>query len=464
MAILRTPVALRGEGLTTVAEFTVETDAAIPFVLSYGASYRAAPPAIDAEVMLKRTEVFWRRWSSRCSYEGRWAPAVSRSLITLKALTYAPTGGMVAAPTTSLPERLGGVRNWDYRFCWLRDATFTLLALMNAHYFEEAEAWRSWLQRAVAGSPEQTQIMYGVAGERRLDEMTIPWLPGFSGSHPVRIGNAAAGQLQLDVYGEVMDALYHARRGGLGADAGSWALQSKLLEHVARVWRQPDQGMWEVRAGPRHFTYSKVMAWVAVDRAIQGMEQFHLKGPIRQWRQLRRRIHEDVCRNGFNARLNSFVQCYGSRELDASLLLMPLTGFLPAEDPRIRGTLAAIERHLTVDGLVLRYRSRSLVDGLPRGEGFFLACSFWLVDNLVLQGRREEAAGLFERLLSLRNDVGLLSEQYDVPARRMLGNFPQAYSHVGLINTAFNLTHRENPVRQRSRHGAVSSRPAPASG
>jgi GH15 family glucan-1,4-alpha-glucosidase len=449
MVVLRTSAPLKGEGLTTVSRFTIGAGETIPFVLSYGSSYSPIEPPGDVTEMLERTESFWQKWADRCSYSGEWSDAVTRSLITLKALTYAPTGGIVAAPTTSLPERLGGVRNWDYRICWLRDATIVLLALMHAEYIEEAEAWRRWLQRAVAGSPDQAQIMYGLAGERRLDEWVVEWLPGYAGSHPVRIGNAAAGQFQLDIYGEVIDAMHQARKGGLESDAVTWAIQSAMLEHLVSVWTKPDQGIWEVRSGPRHFTYSKVMAWVAVDRAIRSVEQFRLKGPVRRWRALRKRIHDEVCHKSFNARLNSFVQSYGSRELDASLLLIPSTGFLPPEDPRVRGTLEAIERHLTVDGLVLRYRSKRVVDGLPRGEGFFLACSFWLADNYVMQGRREEARALFERLLALRNDVGLLSEQYDLRAHRMLGNFPQAFSHVGLINTAFNLTQDSSPARQR---------------
>jgi len=450
MTVLRTAVPLRGEGLTTTAGFTVEAGTSIPFVLTYGPSYHAVPAPVHAVKMLNATEAFWRGWARRCSYAGEWSEPVLRSLVTLKALIYAPTGGIVAAPTTSLPEHIGGVRNWDYRVCWLRDATLTLLALMNAHYFDEAESWRRWLQRAVAGSPEQAQIMYGLAGERRLDELTVDWLPGYGHSRPVRIGNAAAAQLQLDVYGEVVDALHHARLSGLHFDAATWAIQCKMLDHLESIWSKPDQGIWEVRGRRRHFTYSKVMAWVAMDRAIRSIERFHVEGPLRRWRALRKRIHDDVCRNGFNTRLNSFVQSYGSRELDASLLLIPLTGFLRADDPRVRGTLAAIERHLTVDGLVLRYRSKRAVDGLPRGEGFFLACSFWLADNLVLQGRRDEARALFERLLALRNDVGLLSEEYDIRAQRMLGNFPQAFSHIGLVNTAFNLTSHASPARQRS--------------
>jgi GH15 family glucan-1,4-alpha-glucosidase len=449
MTVLTTSAPLQGEGLTTVSRFTVGAGEMIPFVLSYGSSYSPIEPPGDVSAMLEGTEAFWRQWTNRCSYTGQWSDAVLRSLITLKALTYAPTGGIVAAPTTSLPERLGGVRNWDYRICWLRDATIVLLALMHAEYLEEAEAWRRWLQRAVAGSPDQAQIMYGLAGERRLDERIAEWLPGYADSRPVRIGNAAAGQFQLDIYGEVIDALHQARKGGLESDAATWAIQRVMLDHLASVWTKPDQGIWEVRSRPRHFTYSKIMVWVAMDRAIRSAEQFGFDGPVRRWRTLRKRIHDEVCRKGFNARLKSFVQSYGSRELDASLLLIPLTGFLPPEDPRVQGTVAAIERHLTVDGLVLRYRSKPAVDGLPRGEGFFLACSFWLADNYVLQGRRDEARALFERLLALRNDVGLLSEQYDLRAHRMLGNFPQAFSHVGLVNTAFNLTRHAGPARQR---------------
>ena len=459
MAVLRTRAPLRGQGLTTTSSFTIEQGHSIPFALSYAPSHRAIPPRLNAKAALRETEASWRQWAGRCSYAGEWTDAVQRSLITLKSLTYAPTGGIVAAPTTSLPERLGGVRNWDYRYCWLRDATITLLALMNAHYFEEAEAWRRWLQRAVAGSPEQAQIMYGLGGERRLDELIVDWLPGYARSRPVRIGNAAAAQFQLDVYGEVIDTLYHARQGGLDADEVSWALQRKMLEHLAKVWAEPDQGLWEVRGGRRHFTYSKVMTWVAIDRAIRSVEQFKVDGPLDAWRKLRRRIHADICSNGYNMRLRSFVQSYGSRELDASLLLIPLTGFLPPNDPRVIGTLAAIERHLTVDGLVLRYRSKRVVDGLPRGEGYFLACSFWLADNLILQGRHEEARDLFLRLLALRNDVGLLAEEYDLRGRRMLGNFPQAFSHVGLVNTAFNLTRPASPMRQRSEGKAVPPPP-----
>ena len=456
MAVLRAGVPVQGEGMKTVARFTVEAGATVSFVLTHTASHLSVPEPVDAIAALEATATFWRDWSDRCSMTGEWSDAVRRSLITLKALTYAPTGGIVAAPTTSLPEKLGGVRNWDYRYCWLRDATLTLLALMDANYFDEAQEWRRWLQRAIAGSPAQTQIMYGIAGERRLAEWEVTWLPGYEGSRPVRIGNAAAGQLQLDVYGEVMDALHQARKGGLESDEVTWALQRALLTHLESVWSAPDDGIWEVRGGRRHFTHSKVMAWVAVDRAIKGVETFGLPGPLERWRDLRQRIHADVCDNGFDAEANSFVQSYGSKELDASLLLVPLTGFLPVQDPRVHGTIAAIGRHLTVDGLVLRYRTHTADDGLPPGEGPFLACSFWLADCFVLQGRLGEARALFERLLALRNDVGLLSEEYDTVQKRLVGNFPQAFSHVGLVNTALNLTRAQSPAKQRGADESAS--------
>ena len=381
---------------------------------------------------------------------GKWAGAVTRSLITLKALTYAPTGGLVAAPTTSLPEHLGGVRNWDYRFCWLRDATITLLALMNAGYYDEARAWRNWLLRAGAGSPSQLQIMYGLAGERRLTEYEIEWLPGYERSRPVRIGNAAHGQLQLDVYGEVIDALHQARRGGIKQSREDWDFQRALLTHLESVWQQPDQGMWEVRGEPRPFTYSRVMAWVAFNRAIRSVELFGLDGPVARWRAMCRKIHDDVCAHGFDRKLGSFVQSYGSKQLDASLLLIPTVGFLPATDPRIQGTVRAIEKRLLVDGLVRRYDTHSGHDGLPDGEGVFLACSFWLADAYVLMNRYDDAQRLFERLLDIRNDVGLLAEEYDTRAQRMVGNFPQAFSHVALINTAQNLARAAKPARQRA--------------
>jgi GH15 family glucan-1,4-alpha-glucosidase len=439
MTVLRTPVALRGEGLTTVAEFAVAAGETVPFVLTHGASHLPPPPAIDALAALPRTEGFWRDWSARGSYRGPDRPAVQRSLITLKALTYAPTGGIVAAPTTSLPEALGGGRNWDYRYCWLRDATLTLLALMGGGYFEEAQAWRDWLHRSIAGSPEQIQIMYGLAGERHLVEWEADWLPGYQGARPVRIGNAAHDQLQLDVYGEVADALHQARAGGLAAVSESWQLQRKLTSHLADIWDQPDEGIWETRGGRRHFTHSKVMAWVAIDRAVRSAERFGLDGPLDRWRALRATMHASICERGFDRGRNSFTQSYGSRELDASLLLIPLVGFLPPTDPRVRGTLAAIERDLLVDGFVRRYDTADGKDGLAPGEGAFLACSFWLADNYVLQGRLSEARALFDRLLALRNDVGLLAEEYDPQARRQVGNFPQAFSHIALVNTALKL-------------------------
>jgi GH15 family glucan-1,4-alpha-glucosidase len=449
MTVLRTTVPLQGVDLKTCARFEVDAGTTVPFVLTHSPSHLDLPAPIDATAALEKTTQFWKDWSGKSTARGAWSDAVQRSLVTLKALIYEPTGGMVAAPTTSLPEQLGGVRNWDYRFCWLRDATLTLFALMNAGYYDEASAWREWLVRAVAGSPEQVQIMYGLAGERRLPEMTLGWLKGYEGSAPVRVGNAAAEQLQLDVYGELMDALHQARKGGLAAYDAAWNVQSKLTEHLEAVWNEPDEGLWEVRSGRRQFTYSKIMAWVALDRAIKGVEMFGLAGPVDRWRETRGHIHEDVCARGFSPKLGSFVQDYGSSELDASLLLIPMTGFLPASDPRVVGTVAAIQRHLMSDGLVLRYSTHRSRDGLPPGEGSFLACSFWLADNLALQQRWDEAIGLFERLLALRNDVGLLAEEYDPRTRRMTGNFPQAFSHVALVNTAYNLAARDKPAVQR---------------
>ena len=448
--VLTTDVELHGEGLTTVGRFAIGAGETATFVLAYAPSHLPDPPAIDPHAALAETEAFWRDWSGRCTYRGPQAEAVTRSLLTLKALTYAPTGGLVAAPTTSLPEHLGGTRNWDYRFCWLRDATLTLLALLDAGYHEEAGAWRDWLLRAVAGSPSQIRIMYGLAGERRLPEMELPWLPGYEGSTPVRIGNGAADQLQLDVFGEVMDAIYQARQAGLSPSEDGWALQRALVGHLETIWEQPDDGIWEVRGGRRHFTHSKMMAWVAVDRTIRSAEEQHLAGPIDAWRSLRTRIHEDVCRRGFDAQQGAFVQSYGDTTLDAALLVMPLVGFLPATDRRVLGTVSAIERDLVVDGYVKRYDTHVTRDGLPPGEGTFLACTFWLADNMVLQGRRAEAEALFDRLLAIRNDVGLLAEEYDPVARRQLGNFPQAFSHLALVGTALNLTRVESsPTAQR---------------
>ena len=437
--LLRTTVKLEGVDLSTQASFTVNAGETVPFVLTHGPSHIAPCPAIDPFAALAQCSAEWLAWSDKCQHVGQWREPVQRSLITLKALTYAPTGGIVAAPTTSLPEQLGGVRNWDYRFCWLRDATLTVLTFLRAGYLEEAQAWRSWLVRAVAGSTDQIQIMYGIAGERMLDEKTIDWLPGFEGSAPVRVGNQAATQLQLDTYGELMDALYQARCGGLAADDDAWALQCNLLKHLEVIWQQPDEGIWEVRGGAQQFTSSKLMAWVAVDRCIKTVEQFNMPGPVEHWRVLRDQIHADVCGKGFNAELNSFVQTYGGDQLDASLLAVGLLGFLPHDDPRVVGTVAAVEKYLLQDGLVLRYRTQQTKDGLPPGEGAFLACSFWLVDNWVLQGRMDDAEKMYRHLLSLRNDLGLLSEEYDPNLKRMLGNFPQAFSHMSMVFTAYSL-------------------------
>jgi GH15 family glucan-1,4-alpha-glucosidase len=450
MAVLRTPVPLKGESMRTLGRFTVEAGETVPFVLAYGPSHRDPPSPIDPVAALSATEAFWGEWCGKAATDGALRGPVMRSLITLKALTFAPTGGIVAAPTTSLPETLGGIRNWDYRFCWLRDATLTLLALMNAGFYEEARAWRDWLMRAVAGTPAQAQIMYGIAGERRLTEWEIPWLGGYEASQPVRIGNAAHDQLQLDVYGEVIDTFYQALRMGLPADPQGWRVQRVLLGELARVWRHPDRGIWESRGEPRHYTYSKVMAWVAFDRAVRMVEEFGLDGPVDKWRALRDEVHADVIAKAYDAELGSFVQSYGSKRLDASLLLIATTGFVDPRDPRIQGTVAAIERRLVVGGFVMRYDPAETETGLTAGEGAFLACSFWLADAYVLLGRRQEAESLFERLLSIRNDLGLLAEEYDPALRRQLGNFPQAFSHVALINTAHNLTRVDKPAEQRS--------------
>lgn len=450
MVVLQASVPLHGENLKTVSEFTLNPGETASFVLAYGPSHLPPPDSVVPAQALADTEAFWREWTGECIYTGKYREAVVRSLVTLKALTYRPTGGIVAAPTTSLPEHLGGTRNWDYRFCWLRDATFTLLALMDVGYHHEARAWHQWLLRAIAGSPSQMQVMYGVHGERHLREWEIDWLPGYHGSKPVRVGNAAYRQLQLDVYGEVMDALHQARCAGIALSEEGWQLERLLIDHLSGIWKQPDEGIWEVRGGVRTFTHSRVMAWLALDRAIRSAQRFKLDAPLADWCALRDRIHDDVCRNGFNSKKSAFVQSYGSNELDASLLMLPLVGFLPAQDPRIRGTLAAVERELTLDGLVLRYNTSRSDDGLPPGEGTFLACSFWLADNLLLQGRQREARELFERLLALRNDVGLLSEEYDPVAKRFLGNFPQAFSHLALISTACNFGRRARPLDQRA--------------
>lgn len=447
--ILRTPAELRGEAMTTVAEFNITKGEVMPFVLSHQASHLPPIAKIDPEAALKETEGFWSDWLSRCKVTGPYVEAIHRSLITLKALTYAPTGGLVAAPTTSLPEQFGGERNWDYRFCWIRDSTLTLLALMNAGYYEEAAAWRDWLQRAVAGDPADMQIMYGIGGERRLTEWTADWLAGHENSAPVRIGNAAHTQFQLDVYGELMDTLHQGRAGGLPTSDTAWNLQRTLMDHVSKVWNEPDEGIWETRAPRRRFTYSRVMAWVAVDRAIKGVETFGLEGPLTAWRALRDEIATDVWAHGFDATRNTFTQVYGEPALDASLLLLAQVGFVDARDPRYIGTVQAVERELLVDGFVLRYRTATSDDGLPAGEGAFLACSFWLADAYAMIGREADARVLFERLLAIRNDVGLLAEEYDARVSRFAGNFPQAFSHVGLINTAANLTHAEKPNEQR---------------
>lgn len=459
MVALRTPVPLRGENMKTVGEFTVSAGEMVPFVLSYGLSHLPPPRRLDPEAALQQTETFWRDWTQRFAGEGEWSKPVLRSLITLKALTYRPTGGIVAAPTTSLPEQLGGARNWDYRYCWVRDATFTLLALMNGGYHQEADAWRRWLLRTVAGAPWQMQIMYGLGGEHRLTEWEASWLEGYEGAKPVRIGNAAARQRQLDVYGEMMDALHQGRLGKFSSDGPDWLLQLELLEHLETIWEQPDEGIWEVRGGRKQFTYSKVMTWVAFDRAIKAIERFGLKGPVERWRAIRAKIHDQVCRNAFNAKRGAFTQSYGSADLDASVLLMPLVGFLPPTDARVRSTVEAIERDLMVDGFVLRYETAGGGDGLEGGEGAFLACSFWLADNLILLGRRGDAERLFKRLLALRNDVGLLAEEYDPHAGRLVGNFPQAFSHIALVNTAHNLYHVRRPAEQRSGY-SMTGQPA----
>ena len=463
---LHAGVRVHGEDLKTVADFTVREGDRIPFVLTWHPAHEPAPARLDAFGEVDETERWWRAWSGRCTYTGPHAAAVKRSLLVLKALTYAPTGGIVAAPTTSLPEWLGGVRNWDYRYCWLRDATLALYALLLGGYTAEAAAWRDWLTRAVAGDPSELQIMYGVAGERRLPEFELDWLPGYEASRPVRIGNGAVRQVQHDVYGEVMDTLYQARRAHLPADEWSWGLQLKLLEVLEQGWRDPDEGIWEVRGPRRHFTHSKVLSWVAFDRGVKTIEQFGRGGPLERWRQIRDAIHDDVCRHGFHAGKGSFTQSYGSEALDASLLLLPLVGFLPASDPRIVGTVAAIERELLHDGFVLRYRTdapasaagealasaHQNVDGLPPGEGAFLACSFWLVDTYALLGRYDDAERMFERLLAVANDVGLLAEEYDPLSGRQLGNFPQAFSHLSLVNTAYNLARdRSGPSEERGR-------------
>jgi GH15 family glucan-1,4-alpha-glucosidase len=447
---LSTPLELRGEGLRSVGECEIGEGDELTFALTWQPSWREDLPAPDPAAALAQVEAQWVEWSDKLPQGDQVSEAVRRSLVTLKALAHWETGGIVAAATTSLPEKIGGTRNWDYRFCWLRDATFTLYALLELGFVDEAEAWRAWLVRAVAGNPDDLQIMYGVAGERRLGEYEVPWLPGYEGSAPVRVGNAAAGQVQLDVYGEVLDALYVARKAGLAYDATSWSLECAMVRHLETIWNEPDDGIWEVRGGRRHFTHSKVMAWVAFDRAVRSATEFGLEGPVEHWREVRDAIHAQVCERGFDAAQNSFVQSYGSTALDASLLLIAVVGFLPPEDARIRGTVAAIERGLLRHGLVLRYDTGDSKDGLPPGEGAFLACSFWLADNWLLQDRVDEAHAMFDRLLSYRNDVGLLAEEYDPVAKRQLGNFPQAFSHLALINTATGLAGRAGTAHQRA--------------
>jgi len=447
---LATPVPLRGEGMRTLGDFEVAQGDEVAFTLTWQPSWREDLPAPDAADALEQVVAQWEAWSSKLPQGDDVSEAMRRSLVTLKALAHWQTGGIVAAATTSLPEKIGGTRNWDYRFCWLRDATFTLYALLGLGFVDEAEAWRAWLVRAVAGSPDDLQIMYGVAGERRLVEYEVPWLPGYEGSAPVRVGNAAAGQVQLDVYGEVLDAMYVARKAGLAYDATSWSLECAMARHLETIWDQPDDGIWEVRGGRRHFVHSKIMAWVAFDRIVRSADEFGLEGPVDHWREIRDTIHAQVCDRGFDRTQGAFVQSYGSSALDASLLLAAVVGFLPPDDPRMIGTVAAIERHLLRDGLVLRYDTGDGHDGLPPGEGAFLACSFWLADNYLLQDRIDEAQALFDQLLGYCNDVGLLAEEYDPVAKRQLGNFPQAFSHLALINTATGLAGRLGTAHQRA--------------
>lgn len=441
---LACPVPVDASDHLITAELSVGAGDRLAFTLAWHPSHLAPPAAVDGLAALDDSIAWWEEWAGRCRYDGEWPELVMRSLLTLKALTYAPTGGIVAAPTTSLPEWIGGVRNWDYRYCWLRDATFTLYSLLVAGYEDEASAWRDWLLRAVAGEPDEMQIMYGPAGERRITELELPWLPGYEGSAPVRIGNAASNQFQLDIYGEILDAMHQSRRAGVPHEAAGWDLQRALMETLEGRWRQPDEGIWEVRGPRRHFTHSKVMAWVAADRAVKAVEQFGYDGPADRWKALRSEIHRDVCRRGFDPDRNTFTQSYDDPRLDASLLMIPLVGFLPPSDPRVAGTVDAVQRELCHDGFVLRYRTDSdgEVDGLPPGEGAFLPCTFWLADNLMLLGRRDEGRALFDKLAGLANDVGLLAEEYDPVAGRLLGNFPQAFSHVSLVNGARNLSER----------------------
>jgi GH15 family glucan-1,4-alpha-glucosidase len=455
---LATPVPVEGRDFHHTANFEVAAGDRVPFVLTGSPSHLPWPEVPEATAALNRTTAFWRDWSSGSTYAGEWSDMVLRSAITLKALTYAPTGGIVAAPTTSLPEWTGSVRNWDYRYCWLRDATFTIYSLLTAGFEQEAVSFRDWLLRAVAGDPARLQIMYGAAGERRLDEYELDWLPGYEASSPVRVGNAAHQQYQLDVYGEVVDAMHQMRCLGIEEDSNAWALQSNILQFLESGWQEPDEGIWEVRGGRRDFVHSKVMAWVAFDRAVRAVESFGLDGPLDRWRECRDHVHREVLERGFDAERNTFTQYYGSSELDASALMIPLVGFLPAEDPRVAGTVDAVQRELVEDGFVLRYRSDEGVDGLPPGEGVFLPCSFWLADALGMLGRTAEARALFERLTGLANDVGLLSEEYDPASGRLLGNFPQAFTHVSLVNTAANLSSANRPAMHRAGEGEMTVR------
>ena len=463
---LHTRVALEGRDMKSIARFTVRENESVPFTLSYHRSHKTPHFVPDRSEILDRTVSWWQEWSKRCRYDiehDAWREAVIRSLITLKLLTFKPSGGIVAAPTTSLPEAIGGARNWDYRYCWLRDSALTLYALLNAGYREEAEAWRQWLLRVAAGHPEQLRIMYGIAGERWLPENEVSWLPGYEGSLPVRVGNEAVGQVQLDVYGELIETLHAAREAKLAPLAEAWQLQGVLLDHLESIWREPDHGIWEVRGDLHAFTHSRLMCWVAFDRAIKSAEHFGLEGRVDRWRKLRDEIHADICQNGFDAELNSFVQYYGGKSLDASLLLIPQVGFLPADDPRVAGTVAAIERDLVRDGYVLRYSTDEVDDGVGGHEGAFLVCSFWLADAYAMLGRLDDATRLFERILAVRNDLGLLAEEYDPVRARLVGNFPQGFSHIGLINTAFNLIDARGPAQQRSHQtaptGEASAKP-----
>lgn len=446
--LIDAPVEAEGSAEAIISEFEVKEGQVFPFRLAYGASHLPPPQLTDAQHSLKVTEQFWRDWSQNCNFEGEWREAVVRSLITTKAMTYRPTGGIVAALTTSLPEKIGGARNWDYRCCWLRDATFALLSLINAGYREEAETWSNWLLRSVAGAAAQLQPIYGISGEHRSDEITLDWLDGFEGSRPVRVGNAAYKQLQIDIFGSVIDTLYFARKSGLSLHEAAGGLQTELVHYLEDVWTEKDAGLWEVRGERQHFVHSKLMAWVAFDRAIRSVETSRLDGPLERWRRIREDIRKDILSRGFDEAKGTFVQCYGSQALDASLLLMPVVGFLPASDPRVRATVDAIEAELMRDGLVIRYDTDTGIDGLPDDEGAFLACSFWLADNMILQGRKKEARRLFERLLSLRNDVGLLAEQYDWRRGELVGNYPQAFSHFSLIDTAYNFAGARGTARE----------------